>query len=275
MLYKKLVLGFFTITMVAVLATMGLASPTNAANSAPDVANLGLADDSTTSLIQLTGTVATITPQNGSVLLVTLTDGTQLLVNPATVGAENLTVGQPITVIASLDDDGETLVAKTIAPDLATLQPTDSATSTLEATGTPVATEVSGETPEATSVATGTAMATCGGPNAHPVATRLAAAFGVSYDEIMSLHCQGIGFGNIAKAYLLAKKTGKNAADFFALRKSGEGWGQIMKGANVKPSELSLGQAVKGQGKKAGPTSASPSTDSKGKGKGNGKGKGK
>ncbi len=270
MTYKKLVLGLFTITLVVVLATMGLSAPTNAADSAPSGANLGLADD-TTSLMQFTGTVASITPQNDSVSLVTFTDGTQLLVNPATVGAENLVVGQPITVLVSLDDDGETLVAKTITPGLATLEPTGSATSTLEATETPEATEVETEVPEPTGGATGTAAATCGGPNAHPVATRLAAAFGVSYDEIMALHCQGIGFGNIAKAYLLAKKTGKNATDFFALRKGGQGWGQIMKDAGVKPSDLSMGQALKDQ-KNQQNGSASANT---GKNKDNGKGKGK
>lgn len=268
MTYKKLVLGLFSIALVVAMTTLGLSTPTSASNGAPDTANLGLADDSTTSLIQLTGTVATITPQNDSVSLVTLTDGTQLLINPATAGAENLVVGQPITVIASLDDDGETLVAKTIAPGLATLEPTDSATSTAEASETPDATEVSSETPAPTGVATGTAEATCGGPNAHPVATRLAAAFGVPYSEIMALHCQGIGFGNIAKAYLLAKKTGKNATDFFALRKAGEGWGQIMKDAGVKPSDLSLGQAIKGKGKKSTAAPSLPNTKGKGKGKG-------
>ena len=54
-----------------------------------------------------------------------------------------------------------------------------------------------------------TESASCGGNGGqHPVATRLADAFGVSYDEIMGWHCKGYGFGNIAKAYLLAQKTG-------------------------------------------------------------------
>src|SRR5262249_23511739 len=140
---------------------------------------------------------------------------------------------------------------------------------TLEETEAPTLepTDIATGTPEATDIATGTAVATCGGNNAHPVATRLAAAFGVSYDEIMGYHCQGIGFGNITKAYLLAKKAGKSAADFFALRQSGEGWGQIMKSEGVKGKDLSLGQAMKGDN--------GNNSNGNGNGNGNGKGKGK
>jgi hypothetical protein len=272
MTYKKLILFLFTTSLVIALTTMGLSSPAvRAEDNSRTVSEVGLDDPDGTSLIIVTGVVVSITPQNDSISIVKLDDGSELLVNPATLGAGNFVVGQPVTVVASMDDDGEQLVAKTVTLGLATPEPTDEATEV--ASETPEATDIATATPEATEIATGTPAATeavtCGGPNAHPVATRLAVTFGVPYSEIMALHCQGIGFGNIAKAYLLKLKTGKDAKEFLDRHKSGEGWGNIIKGEGVKANELSMGQALKGNsGKKGKPTKAAPKNDDKGKGQG-------
>lgn len=281
MIYKKLTLFLFTTTLIIVLATMGFSFPAVHAEDNPTaVATVGLDDTGDTSLITLTGVVVSITPKNGSVSIVVLDDGTELLVNPATVGAGNFVVGQPVTVVASLDDDGEQLVAKTVTSGAATPEPTAEATATVEATdiatATPEATDVATATSEPTEVATGTPVATqevaCGGNNAHPVATRLAVTFGVPYSEIMALHCQGIGFGNIAKAYLLALKTGKTAREFLDKHKGGEGWGNIIKGEGVRPNELSMGQAIKGKGNGNGNGNSGKIKPTKApKGNGNGK----
>jgi hypothetical protein len=73
----------------------------------------------------------------------------------------------------------------------------------------------------------------------HPVALQLAQAFGVSYDEIIGWHCRGFGFGEIARAYLLAEQTVESPDMYFALKESGMGWGQIVRDAGISGSEHS------------------------------------
>jgi hypothetical protein len=78
----------------------------------------------------------------------------------------------------------------------------------------------------------------CDRPN-HPVALQLAQSFGVSYDEIIGWHCRGFGFGEIARAYLLAEQTVESPDMYFALKESGMGWGQIVRDAGISGSEHS------------------------------------
>lgn len=102
----------------------------------------------------------------------------------------------------------------------------------------------------------------------HPVAKKLAENFGVSYTEVMDLHCnQNRGFGELARAYALVKKTAgtenpATLAAIFAMRDEGKGWGEILKAYSVKNKDL-IDKGGKGNGK-----------DNKGNGKGN-KGNGK
>src|SRR5262249_55705760 len=102
-------------------------------------------------------------------------------------------------------------------------------------------------------------------------------------------HCQGFGFGEIAKAYLLAKKFGTKPGDYFGMKKGGMGWGNIIKDANnkncdptdpnkpcIKHSDLSMGQVMKGNSGKPTKTANTQSgSKGKGKGKGGSGGKGK
>ncbi len=84
----------------------------------------------------------------------------------------------------------------------------------------------------------------------HPVATRLAEALGVSYAEIMGWHCKGYGFGEIARAYLIARKSSMTVQQILDARKAGKGWGEILKEAGVDPGDVAPGQIMgKGQGK--------------------------
>jgi hypothetical protein len=144
---------------------------------------------------------------------------------------------------------------------------------TLEATDevTPEATvEATDEaTPEATAEAS-TEATDCNGPN-QPVAMRIAETFDVTYDEVMALHCQGIGFGNIIRAYVLAENSddGSTAQDFLDRHGNGEGWGQIMHDSGVKPSDLAPGQVLKHHDDQQTGDTSQP-TNGNGNGHGNG-----
>lgn len=85
----------------------------------------------------------------------------------------------------------------------------------------------------------------CNQPN-HPVALALAAEFDVSYEVVIGMHCDGFGFGEITRAFLLAETTGLTAQDYLDLKASGFGWGQIVREAGVHPSELAPGRVISG-----------------------------
>jgi hypothetical protein len=112
----------------------------------------------------------------------------------------------------------------------------------------------------------------------HPVATALAGYFEVEYDEIMTLHEDGYGFGNIAKAYFFADQLGLTPQDLL-LEAHDSGWGNVLKENGIHP-----GAVGKGGGKKSdvtepeNPTTEEPqggaTTDLTGQGGGNGHGNG-
>jgi len=252
---KRIVLGLVSAFLILSMATMGIqTSPVRAddATEAPD--------DVAPVAVEISGTVASVTPHGNGAVTVVLEDGTEIVVNHATDGGDAIEVGQSFTFIANIDDDGDGLTAKTVTLD----EP--EATETVDPNATPEPTLDPSATPAAT-----TEAATCGGPNAHPVATRLSDAFGVPYDEVMGLHCGGMGFGNIARAYQLAEKTGKSVDEILAMLADGGGWGKIMKDAGIKPNELAPGQVIKGH-KHGDATETADDGSTTQKGKGNGKG---
>lgn len=124
------------------------------------------------------------------------------------------------------------------------------------ATGTPVTTLTPGATPEAPPSA-------CTGANPQPTGMRLAAEFGVSYEEIMGWFCQNFGFGEIKSAYEMSRESGVPVEDIFTMRRSGMGWGNIKKlvdGAN-NPTITGTPQPPKGNDKDnpgKGPDKAKP-----------------
>jgi len=83
--------------------------------------------------------------------------------------------------------------------------------------------------PEATDL-TESQSSLCGEPPAtdQPQAERIAQEFGVTVQEVMSRFCEKYGFGEIELAYSIAATKGVSAAEVFAKRDAGEGWGQIM-----------------------------------------------
>jgi hypothetical protein len=95
----------------------------------------------------------------------------------------------------------------------------------------------------------------------HPVALALANEFAYAYDDdadsaysvIADWHCSGKGFGEIARALLIAEKfkgeEGETVTpeEVMAMRDEGMGWGQIKKEFGVKPSDLAPGRVISGK----------------------------
>ncbi|WP_349258557.1 thrombospondin type 3 repeat-containing protein [Aggregatilinea sp.] len=105
----------------------------------------------------------------------------------------------------------------------------------------PVATE---EPPMATEEP---AEVVCDRPG-HPVATALAAEFDLDYDVVMGWHCQGFGFGEIARALLISEQSdGTTPDDLLAEKAGGLGWGEIVKEYDVQPSSLAPGRVISAQ----------------------------
>jgi hypothetical protein len=140
--------------------------------------------------------------------------GASLKVNAATLQLGKPQAGKPVEVAYIVMANGEWLALEVQPLD----EPPDEPT--------PTATLPPGE-PTPTVTATPAPAAICTGANPHPTGTRLAARYGVSYEEIMGWFCQGFGFGEIDLAYGLSRQAGVSAGQIFALRVSGLGWGEI------------------------------------------------
>lgn len=234
--------------------------------------------------------VATSAPLSGSTVMVVgpieFIDG-DIVVNGYIIAPAGaflpalLTEGDVVIVIGILLPDGITIQAtefEFFEGDFATLTPSPTFTPTFTSTPsptwdpalpiwTPTLTPTFTLTPTATPTGTLTLTPTvtptwtvtplptetdeaCNRPG-HPVAQQLADAFGVSYEEIIGWHCAGFGFGEIARAYLLAEDTGEAPDVYFALKAGGMGWGQIVRDAGISGSEhsqLAPGQVISGRG---------------------------
>jgi hypothetical protein len=278
---------FVTITAVLILAIMAVGfqhGPVRAEDGSTEVEDFDVP-------FQLTGTIkpGSYQPLNQSVALIILVaeDGEEIeiKINPATDLEDGALVDDGTTIytfVVVLDDDGYVAKVITIGEDdddegqVTGSAPAPVASASASATVTLVA----------SGVPTGVATTAEGCRSPNPTAIRLAAAFGVSPEEIMAKHCAGFGFGEIAKAYQLARlcKESENPADcksaddFLAMKKGGMGWGKIIKESGVHPSKLAPGKIMKGTadgskpGKgKGGPKASAPAKD-KGKDKGNGNG---
>jgi hypothetical protein len=82
----------------------------------------------------------------------------------------------------------------------------------------------------------------------HPVAASLAEAFGVDESVIMGWHCDGNGFGNIARALMVsADVEGYSVDDLLVATSIGNHWNQIIREAGLSPSEFSLGRVISGR----------------------------
>jgi hypothetical protein len=90
----------------------------------------------------------------------------------------------------------------------------------------------------------------CVGADPHPVAQALADEFGVPYETIIGWHCDGFGFGEIARALLIAEQNEDvDPADLLARHAAGDGWGAIKKDYGVSPSDLAPGRVISSKNK--------------------------
>lgn len=84
----------------------------------------------------------------------------------------------------------------------------------------------------------------------HPVATSLAEAFGLDYNTIGIYACDGYGYGEIARALLIAAESEyaqELPDDILQRREDGEGWGNILKDYDISPSMFAMGRIISGR----------------------------
>ncbi len=112
--------------------------------------------------------------------------------------------------------------------------PVPTLTTTVTATLTTTVTVEPTEPPPPSETPVPPGATTCTGADPQPTGQRLAAQYGVPYEEIMGWFCQGFGFGEIEKAYGLSWQLGVPVSEIFAKRSSGMGWGNIEQFYNTK-----------------------------------------
>lgn len=91
----------------------------------------------------------------------------------------------------------------------------------------------------------------------HPVAIAIANYFDLTPEQVIALHQDGLGFGEIARAYFLAQELAADgdpsndmtAEQILALHQSGQGWGNIVAqlGLPRGNSQRNLGQIMSGR----------------------------
>ncbi len=101
-------------------------------------------------------------------------------------------------------------------------------------------------------------------PMTHPVANAIALFFNIPYTQVIALHDEGFGFGNIARAYLTALASGGllSPTQVLEMRQEGIGWGQIKKEFGVHPGGNGLG-SIMGNKHDAPPPDLTPSNPPK------------
>ena len=124
----RTILTVLAVLILTTLAAGGLPNnPTYAQSStATATASATATDDDLDPRVEISGTITLIKQQSVSVWIIVLDDGTEVLVNPASQGADGLKVGQTITIIASVDD--ELFVAKIVTTMTADAESTAAAT---------------------------------------------------------------------------------------------------------------------------------------------------
>jgi hypothetical protein len=174
----------------------------------------------------------------------------------------NVAEGDIVIIIGRLLPDGMTVQAITFEF-FVEEEPEATPEMTPEPEATPEMTPEPEVTPEPV-------FETCGNAN-HPVAARLSQEFGVSQEEIVAMHCAGNGYGNIARALLLARAAGEGvtAWEYLERHQNGEGWGHIMRESGMHPSELAPGRIGKGRNDDDSDSEASMSTMPGNRGNGN------
>ena len=160
-----------------------------------------------------------------------------------------------------------------------TITPTVTITSTETITPTETVTATVTVTPTETVTPTATITATTTITGETKIAEAIAKEFDLSVDQVLKLHKEGWGFGEIVRLYEIAKASGKSAEEIMEMRKHA-GWGQIEQELNVKITgpNTNLGAIISGRvDKDKGPgenNAVKGNSNANGNGNGNGNGKG-
>lgn len=120
----------------------------------------------------------------------------------------------------------------------------------------PVLTTLLGTEPEPETNMTGTVTSTLDLTGTNKIAEAITNYFSgtltttLAISDVIGLHDQGWGFGEIFNLYLLARESGLTPDQIKALRDSGMGWGQIANSLDLSPGKKgnNLGAAVSGRG---------------------------
>ncbi|MAU10339.1 MAG: hypothetical protein CL607_10995 [Anaerolineaceae bacterium] len=239
-MFKTRILILFV--MVFMLA---VALPTMAQDTTDDTADLETIE------ITISGTVEFIVADDGTT---TVLVGGVVVSASETFNPMGLVPGSYVEITGVLmDDDSVMVITVNFAPE-ETPDPEETETPEPEETETPEP-DVTEEAP----IVLGNCV-----PETHPVANRIANAYDVDVAEVIAMHCAGNGFGNIARAFLLAEAaaedanmddsesvdgedteliiTPEDAWAYLDLHGAGMGWGQIVQESGVHPSELAPGR---------------------------------
>jgi hypothetical protein len=94
------------------------------------------------------------------------------------------------------------------------------------------------------------------------IAKAIELVFGADEDQVVEIHDQIHGWGEVFMVFMLADKTGQSADDILTMRQDGMGWGQIFRESDLKPGlgTNNLGGAVSGRTQPATTTSTSTGT---------------
>lgn len=86
-------------------------------------------------------------------------------------------------------------------------------------------------------------------PGEEKIAQAVSDYFGAGLDEVMTIHDQEHGWGQVFFVFAIAQLTGGTPEEILAMRQDGEGWGQIFMGFGLKPGNHgnNLGAAVTGK----------------------------
>lgn len=239
-MFKTRILILFV--MVFMLA---VSLPTMAQDTPDDTADLETIE------ITISGTVEFVVAEDGTT---TVLVGGVVVTASETFNPLGLVPGSYVEITGVLmDDDTIMVITVNFAPE-ETPEPEETETPEPEETETPEP-DVTEEAP----IELGNCV-----PETHPVANRIANAYDVDVAEVIAMHCAGNGFGNIARAFLLAEAaaedadmddtesvdgedielviTPEDAWAYLDLHKAGTGWGQIVQESGVHPSELAPGR---------------------------------
>lgn len=163
--------------------------------------------------------------------------GQTVVITTETMIQAGLAVGDVVEVRFYLADNGDW-----IAEEIERLDEEEEVTPTVIVTTETTSTVTPEVTGTLTATVTGTIEGTptdetaCVGADPQPTGMKLAARYGVPYEEIMGWFCKHYGFGEIDLAYSLAQASGKTVEEVFAMREAGMGWGAIKQQLEPTPT---------------------------------------